>query len=177
MTLSDTGTYHAWAGHAVLDSTGHRVGKVSHIYVDDRTGQPEWLAVHTGFFKDRSAFVPLRGARAEGDRLVVAYERETIKHSPTFDEAGSLGPGDERELLGYYTGGEAGLAPSPGGPAGVDDALVQEVVVTETGMQDGRPTTREYVITEHAADPVAEQTDLDPPEPTPQLDGSPPKTR
>lgn len=127
MTFTSTEVYGGWTGQPVLDNSGHKVGKVSHIYVDDRTGQPEWLAVHIGVFQNHSSFVPLRGAQADGDKLVVAYDRQTIKQAPSVDDDGRLGPGDEQQLLGYYAGGIV-----PGVPAeAVRPELVDEPVMEE----------------------------------------------
>ena len=57
----------AWVGHDVIDVDGDRIGEISDLYVDDDTGQPDWLAVTTGMFGMKRSFVPARGATAEGD--------------------------------------------------------------------------------------------------------------
>ena len=118
MPLTSTQTYDGWTGQPVMDSAGNKVGKVSHIYVDDRTGQPEWLAVHIGLFQSRSSFVPLRGAQAAGDRLVVAYDREMIKKAPAVADQGCLRTGDEQELLHYYVAGDGRAEPGTPAAAG-----------------------------------------------------------
>jgi sporulation protein YlmC with PRC-barrel domain len=71
--------YSGWIGHQVVDQAGDRVGKVSNIYLDDQSGQPEWLAISTGMFAKRSSFVPMQGATASGDELVIGRDKATVK--------------------------------------------------------------------------------------------------
>jgi len=66
MTETNAQDYSAWIGHPVIDQAGDKIGKVSQIYVDEETGQPDWLAINTGMFKSRSSFVPFREHRRTG---------------------------------------------------------------------------------------------------------------
>ncbi len=59
------------SGATVRDAGGEKIGKVAQVYLDDKTGQPEWVTVRTGMFGGRESFVPLSAARLEGDELVV----------------------------------------------------------------------------------------------------------
>jgi len=50
--------------HDVLGSTaygadGNKVGKVGQVFVDDKTGSPEFATVNTGLFGTSESFVPL----------------------------------------------------------------------------------------------------------------------
>jgi len=142
-----------WIGNTVVDSAGGKVGKVSQIYLDDETGQPEWLTVNTGLFKSRSSFVPLEGARADGDQLVLDYDKDTVKGAPQVedDADGYLTPEEERQLYQYY--GRSGYV-SEGRPAakeGADDAMTrseEELRVGTTRQEAGRARLRKYVVTE-----------------------------
>src|SRR4051812_8822469 len=49
-------------GADVYDSSGDTIGTVEHLYVDQQTGQPEWLALGTGFLGKKRVLVPLAGA-------------------------------------------------------------------------------------------------------------------
>jgi uncharacterized protein (TIGR02271 family) len=100
---SQSQDYSAWIGHAVVDQSGNKVGRVSQIFVDDQ-GQPLWLTVNTGMFKSRSSFVPLDGATADGDRLVVAYDKAQISDAPQVDDDGDgyISPEEEEALYRYY---------------------------------------------------------------------------
>ena len=50
-----------WIDRTVLDSSGHKIGTVSQIFVDDATNRPEWATVNTGLFGRRCPLSPLKG--------------------------------------------------------------------------------------------------------------------
>ncbi len=155
--------YAAWIGHDVVDSEGDKIGKVSQIYMDEHTGQPEWVAINTGMFKSRSSFAPLQGARADGDQLVVGYDKAKVKDAPQVedDRDGYLTPEEEQELYRYYDREyETGQAPQgeqvrgeghdTSGPD-TDNAMTrseEELRVGKTTREAGRARLRKYVVTE-----------------------------
>jgi sporulation protein YlmC with PRC-barrel domain len=42
-------------GATVVDTGGDEIGKVGQVYLDDTSGQPEWVTVKTGLFGTRRA--------------------------------------------------------------------------------------------------------------------------
>ncbi len=86
----------------LYDVDGDKVGSVGRVYLDNRTGEPEWVTVKTGLFGSRSTFVPLHEATAEGDDLHVPHGKATIKDAPRIDEDDELTPAQEDELYTYY---------------------------------------------------------------------------
>lgn len=105
---------------AVQSGDGDRVGSIGVVYLDDADERPTWVTVHTGLFGTRESFVPLEGASVQGQKLVVAYPRDLIKHAPSIDRDGHLGPEEEAELYRHY--GLDRVAPpatssAPGPPA------------------------------------------------------------
>src|ERR1700710_1935037 len=101
-----------WMNRTVMDSTGSKVGTVTDVYVDNETNQPDWLAGSTGLFGTKVSFVPVDGARADGDNVMVAYDKGKIKDAPRTDADGSLSIEEEQALYAYYGGG---YTPHPGG--------------------------------------------------------------
>src|SRR5882757_1195965 len=91
-------------GHPVHDSEGKKIGDAKHMYLDDRTGEPEWVTVRTGFFGNNETFVPTRAARLSQDHLEVPYDKETVKGAPNVDvdSGGHLSVEEERHLYRYY---------------------------------------------------------------------------
>ncbi|MPY11465.1 DUF2382 domain-containing protein [Arthrobacter bussei] len=87
---------------AVQSGDGDRVGSIGVVYLDDADERPTWVTVHTGLFGTRESFVPLEGASVQGQKLVVAYPRDLIKHAPSIDRDGHLGPEEEAELYRHY---------------------------------------------------------------------------
>jgi uncharacterized protein (TIGR02271 family) len=92
----------------VVTDHGEKVGGVGQIYVDDQTNEPDWVTVKTGLFGSAESFVPLQGARIDGDNIVVGYDQDTIKAAPRIDTDGSLSPEDEQALYRHYGLGGAG---------------------------------------------------------------------
>ena len=165
-----TQDYTAWIGHQVIDTAGEKIGKVSSIFVDDQTGQPEWLAVSTGMFAKKSSFVPLDGASADGDQLVIGYDKAKVKDAPQVDDDGDghITPDEEQTLYAYY--GRAYTAPaetSTTGDAGVvghdtsgpttDDAMTrseERINVGTRTQESGRARLRKYIVTEQVTQTV-----------------------
>jgi uncharacterized protein (TIGR02271 family) len=89
-------------GSTVRDAAGEKIGKVGQVYLDDTTGQPEWVTVKTGLFGTKENFVPLAAARVEGDELVVDVPKAKVTDAPKLDEDGHLSEEQETELYSYY---------------------------------------------------------------------------
>jgi uncharacterized protein (TIGR02271 family) len=162
---SNAQDYTAWIGHSVVDAAGDKVGKVAQIYADDETGQPEWLAINTGMFKSKASFVPLQGASADGDTLVIPFDKAKVKDAPRVEEDadGFLTPEEEQELYRYYGRSYSTEAPTSSGQdrsAAVghdtsgpttDDAMTrseEQVTVGTRSQESGRVRLRKYVVTE-----------------------------
>lgn len=90
-------------GAEVLDTDGDRIGQVHDVYLDDRTGQPNWVTVKTGWFGLRESFVPLDRAQLSGNQLRVPLDQALIKDAPTFDASAPLSPQDEDALYTHYS--------------------------------------------------------------------------
>jgi uncharacterized protein (TIGR02271 family) len=90
------------SGGTVTDTAGDKIGKVGQVYLDDRTGQPDWVTVHTGLFGKSETFVPLQGASAEGDTLRVQYTKAQVKDAPRVEAEGHLSEEEEQRLYAHY---------------------------------------------------------------------------
>ncbi|MCF6509695.1 DUF2382 domain-containing protein [Blastococcus sp. MG754426] len=99
-------------GSTAYGDGGDKLGTVEHFFVDDRTGEPTWVAVTTGLFGTRQSIVPAREASWEDGRLRVPVTAEAVTSAPAM-EGTHLDPGDEAELRRHY-----GLAGEPAGAAG-----------------------------------------------------------
>jgi uncharacterized protein (TIGR02271 family) len=113
-------------GLTAYDAAGEKIGSVEEVYFDDQTGRPDWVTVKTGLFGAKHTFVPLAGARSDGDALHVAHDKATVKDAPRVDADQHLDVPQEQELFAYYglthgtgtgTGnaaGERGVSGAPG---------------------------------------------------------------
>lgn len=86
----------------VIDQDGDKVGKVGQVYLDDATGQPNWVTVNTGLFGGSETFVPLDEATLDGEDLRVPYTKAFIKDAPNLDADSHVDESQEDELYRYY---------------------------------------------------------------------------
>jgi uncharacterized protein (TIGR02271 family) len=90
-------------GKTVYSGEGDKIGKVGQVFLDDQTGQPEFLTVNTGMFGTSESFVPVEGASIDGDNVSVPYGKDKVKDAPRVDLDGNhLDESDERRLYEYY---------------------------------------------------------------------------
>src|SRR5918992_494280 len=89
-------------GQDVYDASGEKIGSASEVYLDDETGQPEWVTVRTGLFGTKESFVPLRDADLTDEGLRVPVSKSQVKDAPRVDTDGHLSPQEEQELSRYY---------------------------------------------------------------------------
>jgi hypothetical protein len=104
-----TQSYDGWIGRNAYDSAGEKIGEITDVFYDDRTGRPEWVTVKTGLFKG-DTFVPIHGSQVhhdtEGggdDNLRLAFTKDVVKDAPRIDSGNDhLTPMEEQELWQYY---------------------------------------------------------------------------
>jgi uncharacterized protein (TIGR02271 family) len=139
--MHDRDTVRAWQGRTLIDRDGGRIGRIDAVYIDDQTGQPEWMLVHTGLFGTKSTFVPLAQAAEFGDQVQVPYEKQLIKDAPRVDADQHLSESEEAELWRHY-GMEYGYGWGEGGPEDADrDGVYDRVQDTAVGRDVSGPTT------------------------------------
>ncbi|HEY6549873.1 MAG TPA: PRC and DUF2382 domain-containing protein [Solirubrobacterales bacterium] len=154
-----------WRDRQVIGSDGEKIGTVEEIYLDMKSGDPEWLCINTGLFGMKSSFVPLHGARPEGESVRVAYTKDEVKDAPGVEPDQELSPAEEQELWSHYgldygSGMESGEADTVGrdvsGPE-TDDAMTrseEEIEVGTRQREGGRARLRKYVVTENVTKTV-----------------------
>jgi uncharacterized protein (TIGR02271 family) len=161
----------ALTGATAYDQAGHKVGTVADLYLDQATGQPQWLTIRTGLFGLRESFVPLALARARGQAEVqLATGKDIITAAPAIDPDGWLSAAEEQQLYRHYGlgypgwGTLAGLPQAPGpaaagapaapghdpGPAAGETMTRSEerMRVGTATEETGRVRLRKYVVTE-----------------------------
>src|SRR3954463_1010155 len=111
-TMIGTETISRVIGQDVYDASGDKIGSASEVYLDDESGQPEWVTVKTGLFGTKESFVPIRDAALTKDGVRVSVSKDRVKDAPKIDTDGHLSPQEEQELYRYYgmgTGMESGM--------------------------------------------------------------------
>lgn len=90
------------AASHVIDAKGEDVGAVSDVYLDDSTGQPEWVTVKSGVMGRREHFVPLVDATWVGENIQVPLDKQQIKDAPHIAAEENLSVEQEEDLYQYY---------------------------------------------------------------------------
>jgi uncharacterized protein (TIGR02271 family) len=168
--MPDLDTVRTWEGRTMVDRDGNRIGPIEAIYLDDRTGQPEWALVNTGLFGTKSSCVPLAQATQSDNDVRVPYDKQLVKDAPRVDPDQHLSEAEERQLWRHYgldydrttrrrpTGRDA-AGRETSGPT-TDDAMTrseEELRVGTTQRERGRVRLRKYVTTEHVQQTVPVQ--------------------
>ncbi|NAZ82241.1 DUF2382 domain-containing protein [Kineococcus sp. R8] len=89
-------------GATVVGQDGGKIGKVEEVYLDNNSGQPEWVSVKTGLFGSNVSLIPLAQASFSGDTMSVPFDKAMVKDAPHHDPAAELSESDEDDLYRYY---------------------------------------------------------------------------
>ena len=158
----------------VVGRSGEKIGDIGLIYLDNITGEPEWVTVRTGLFGTSESFVPLSGAHIAGNDIQVGYDKEIVKDAPRVDADGKqLSLEEEQQLYAHY--GLSGTQPAgyqtgdldynPGGTTvgydtsgpTTDDAMTrseEQLNVGTRSQEAGRARLRKYVVTENVTQTI-----------------------
>ena len=127
-------SYFDWSGHEVVDSSSEPVGKLDRIFLDRETDRPVWALISAGLLGGGPMLAPLEGARVEGERVLLAFDKQAVWDSPSPSDGTKPRADLETELRSWYGLGEparAAAAPEPrtqaldaSVPEGVDSATV-----------------------------------------------------
>ena len=162
-----------YVGRNAVDPQGNKIGSVGQVYLNDQTGQPDWITVNTGLFGMKENFAPLAGSSFNGDDLVLPFDKDVVKDSPDIADASHLDADEQQSLYAYYQRylGDGG-APArvrtdhhrrddrrrhgrgegydTSGP-NTDDAMTRSEEQLRVGTEQveaGRARLRKYVVTE-----------------------------
>src|SRR5215204_590442 len=80
----------------VVNTDGQKIGGIGTIYLDDRTGEPEWVTVKTGLFGASQSFVPLREADVVGNDNDDDYDKNVENDARRGDAGGDITDEEQR---------------------------------------------------------------------------------
>nr|VDG64167.1 Uncharacterized protein conserved in bacteria [Streptococcus thermophilus] len=126
------------ANATAFDVNGDKVGGVKDVYVNDTTGQPDFVSVNHGLFGGGDSIVPLRGHSLQDGELHLAFAKDRIEDAPDLDENGHLTNADQEAFYRHY------------GLEGVEDRTQYETGAPAAGAAAGAGAGAGYG--EHAAD-------------------------
>ena len=90
------------ANATAYDKTGDKLGSVKQVYVNDATGQPDFVEVGHGLFGMSSSLVPLRGHHLSGEDLHLAFTKDRIEDAPDIDDDAHLSEQDQATIYRHY---------------------------------------------------------------------------
>ena len=85
----------------VVTTSGDKIGSIGQIYLDDQTGDPTFVTANTGLFGTSQSFVPLQGASVRDGDVVVDYDKDTVKDSPSLSTNQEMTPEYEGQVRSY----------------------------------------------------------------------------
>ena len=153
----------SWQGRDAHGQDGS-LGLVEGIYLDDETGEPEWLGLVTD--GGQTSFVPINEATHSPDGVRLPYAREQVRSAPRTQADGHLTPDEEAALYRHYgrdytpmparaeqpLAGERGVVGRDTSGPETDNAMTrseEELRVGKMQVESGRVRLRKYIVTEH----------------------------
>ena len=124
-----------FAGYAVYDPAGEKIGKVDDLFVD-QSDEPEYIGVKMGFLGTRSTLIPwdaVSTADDEGRTITVDIDKEKAKNGPTFDDDREITPEFEEEVYSYYGLSRSASTEESGAYEGYYDETASTTDATTTG--------------------------------------------
>ncbi|RSZ65173.1 PRC-barrel domain containing protein [Corynebacterium hylobatis] len=88
----------------VYDRDGVKLGRVKEVYINNKTGEPDYAEVSHGLFGMRSTVVPLRGHTLEDRTLKLAFSKDLLKDAPEISKKTQLPKRreDHNQICEYY---------------------------------------------------------------------------
>ena len=166
-----TATAEEYVGRDAVDEQGNKIGSVRQVYLNDQTGQSDWITINTGLFGMKENFAPLAGSRFTGQDLVLPFDKDVVKDSPDIADSSHLDVDEQEALYSYYrqylgdtastttagyqqgtdrTADQRSEGYDTSGPT-TDDAMTRSEEQLRVGtehVQTGRARLRKYVVTE-----------------------------
>lgn len=157
-------------GGDVRNRDGSKIGGIGQVFLDDSSGNPEWVTVSTGLFGSSESFIPLADSSVDGNDILVPYDKSKVKDAPRIENSDEhLSEDQERELYRYYGlkhegtgvgGGRTDTGRGEGrdtsGPT-TDDAMTRSEEQLRVGKEQratGKARLRKYVVTENVTQTV-----------------------
>jgi uncharacterized protein (TIGR02271 family) len=143
-------------GLDVYDREGDKIGSVEEVFVDQQTGQPEWIGLGTGFFGTKRVLVPVQSADVRDDGVFVPYDKDLVKDTPDID-SDHVSQETEQRLYAHYELRDSDRREDLAGAMKDQAAMTrseEELRVGKREEEAGRLRLHKWVETEEVEVPV-----------------------
>jgi len=89
-------------GRTAYAPDGNKIGEIGQVYLNDSSGQPEFITVKTGFFGTSESFVPISDATETEGGVTVPFDAEKVKNAPNVSADGHISEDEEQAIWDYY---------------------------------------------------------------------------
>ena len=160
--MAETNRIEDLANATAFDVDGDKVGGVQDVYVNDTSGQPDFVSVNHGLFGAGTSIVPLRGHTLRDGELHLAFPKDRINDAPDLDENGHLTTEDQdafyrhygltetKDVTTYDTGRHAAAGAAGAGAAGAGAAAGErrdvKDVETDAAAAGAAATDKDAII-------------------------------
>ncbi|WP_018297257.1 PRC-barrel domain-containing protein [Corynebacterium lubricantis] len=86
----------------VFDAQGEKIGSASDVFLNDETGQPDFIDLKHGLFGAKSSIVPLRGHSLKDDGIHVAFSKDKLNEAPEIGVEGHLSSADRHQCFKHF---------------------------------------------------------------------------
>ena len=100
--MTSAQTPESYIGKNAVDAQGDKIGSVGQVYLNDQTGEPDWITVNTGLFGMRESFAPLQGSSFNGEDVVLPFDKAVVKDAPDVADSSHLDGDEQERLYSYY---------------------------------------------------------------------------
>ena len=176
--MTDATSPDMYIDRTAVDPQGNKIGSIGQVYLNDQTGQPDWITINTGLFGMRQSFAPLAGSSFNGDDLVLPFDKDVVKDAPEVADSSHLDLDEQDQLWAHYrqylgrggaaggyqatadttdrTTGQQGIPDQRGegydtSGRNTDQAMTrseEQLQVNTERVEAGRARLRKYVVTE-----------------------------
>jgi sporulation protein YlmC with PRC-barrel domain len=89
-----------WRNLALVGADGATIGRITEIYLDDRTDRPEWALVAS--MAKGGNLVPISAATQRDNAVHVPYDSARVASAPGMTAVGALSEDEEAILYEHY---------------------------------------------------------------------------
>lgn len=128
--------------YAIVDQNNDSIGTLHSMWMDEQTGQLEFLGVKTGWLFGSNHVVPAEKAQIDeaNHTIMVPYALDLIKNAPAIDAEAEITDAQEAEIYRYYNLRRAGATTTAAHSTAAGAGLAAAATATPPPLPTNRAT-------------------------------------